>query len=660
MKNRYEELIKIINEANYHYHTLDNPQISDQEYDKYLRELYLLEEKNPELRDPNSPTSRAGGMILDDFEKVVHTVPMLSLSNVFNEDEIISFDNRIKKSGIYNPFYICELKIDGLSFSIHYEKGKLVKAATRGDGEVGEDITNNVKTIKTVPLQLNEAIDIEVRGEIYMSKKTFEDLNVEREKEGIPLFQNPRNAAAGSVRQLDSKMASKRKLDCWIYHLPNAREYGIKTQEEALSFLKKLGFKVNDKNLLAKDIDEVIIFIAKATELRKTLEYEIDGVVIKLNNLSDQESLGFTARTPKWATSYKFPAQDSYTKLIDIIFTVGRTGQITPNAVLEPVLVQGSTIRRATLHNENFILEKGLKIGDIVSVRKAADVIPEVGSVLIERRNGKEKDFVMIDACPICQTKLIKKEGQVDHYCPNINCEGRKIEGLIHFASRNAMNIEGLGERIVEDFFNLNYLRSFSDIYDIAKYREELVELEGFGTKSIDKLLASIEKSKENSLEKLIFALGIENIGEKTAKVLAKEYKSLDNLMTSKLEDLIRINDIGETIAKSLVDYFTNVEVISVIEKLRLRGLNFNYLGKENSDAIFEGKTFVVTGSLENYSRDEIEELIENLGGKTSSAVSKKTSVVIAGKEAGSKLEKAKELGTELWSEEDFQTKINK
>ncbi len=658
MKKRYDELVKIINQANYDYHTLDNPKISDQEYDKYLRELYLLEENHPELRDPNSPTSRAGGKILDGFEKVVHQIPMLSLANVFNEEEIRAFDNKIKKAGITDPNYVCELKIDGLSFSLHYEKGKLTRAATRGDGEIGEDITANVMTIKTVPLVLKEAVDIEVRGEIYMSKKTFEELNKEREKSGAQLFQNPRNAAAGSVRQLDSKITSKRKLDCWIYHLPNAKEYGITTQDESLDYLRSLGFKVNNKEKLAKTIDEVLDYVEEATAKRHNLEYDIDGVVIKLNSIKDQEKLGFTARTPKWATSYKFPAEDSYTKLIDIIFTVGRTGQITPNAVLEPVLVQGSTIRRATLHNENFILEKGLKIGDIVSVRKAADVIPEVGGVLTQRRDGSEKDFVMIDKCPICSSTLEKKAGQVDHYCLNPYCDGRKIEGLIHFVSRQAMNIDGLGERIVEDFFNMGFIKDFSSIYAIADHREELVELEGFGTKSIDKLIESVESSKENSLEKLIFALGIENVGEKTAKVLAKEYKTLDKLMQATSDDLIKISDIGGIIASSISNYFARNEVKEEIEKLRALGINFNYLGKENTNDLFSGKTFVVTGSLSNYSRDEIHQLIEDLGGKTSSSVSKKTSVLVAGLEAGSKLEKAKELGIEIWSEEEFLNKI--
>lgn len=658
MQDRYNELIKIINEANYNYHTLDNPTITDQEYDKYLRELYLLEEQYPELRRDDSPTTRAGGLILDGFKKVEHQIPMLSLSNIFNESELLNFDSRVKKQ-VSDVEYVCELKIDGLSFSLVYEKGKLLRAATRGDGTTGEDITHNVKTIKTVPLQLNEEIDIEVRGEIYMPKKVFEELNNERKENNESLFQNPRNAAAGSVRQLDSSIASKRKLDCWIYQLVKPETYALKTHYESLDFMKKLGFKINDNTVLVKTTDELMEYINWATDKRDDFEYDIDGIVIKVNDLSSQEELGFTARTPKWASSYKLPVQEAYTKLTDIIFTVGRTGQITPNAVLEPVLVQGSTIRRATLHNEEFILEKSLKIGDIVSIHKAADVIPEVGRVLLERRDGSEKDFVMIKNCPICNTELIKKEEQVDHFCPNTSCEGRKIESLIHFSSRNAMNIEGLGERVIEDFFNLGFMKNFSDIYKLELYREDLIQLEGFGDKSINKLLNAIESSKNQSLEKLIFALGIINVGEKTARILAKEFKNLDSLMKANKENLLRLNDIGEIIAESITEYFNDDINKTEIENLRKLELNFKYLGQVSESSIFEAKTFVVTGKLENYSRDEIHNLIEINGGKTSSTVSKNTSILIAGKSAGSKLEKAKELGTEIWTEKDFIKKIN-
>lgn len=654
MEDRYLELIKIINEADYNYHTLDNPTITDQEYDSYLRELYEIEEKNPDIVRDDSPSQRAGGKVLSEFNKITHKIPMLSLSNVFNEEEIGLFDSRIRKEGII-PKYVCELKIDGLSVSLRYEKGKLVSAATRGDGITGEDITNNVKTIKTIPLMLNKEIDIEVRGEIYISKKMFNEVNKTRREKGLEEFQNCRNLAAGSIRQLDSSVAASRKLDSWIYHLPNPSDYGIKTHYDALMFMRNLGFKVNPNNKLVNNIDELLDFIDTKSRERDNLPYDIDGIVIKLNNISDQKIMGFTAKYPKWATAYKFPAKVVLTKLKDIIFTVGRTGQITPNAVLDPVLVQGSTIRRATLHNEDYVKEKDLKIGDTVSVRKAGDVIPEVIESIKERRSGNEKNFVMITNCPICGSKLIKKEGQVDYYCTNLKCDARNIEKLIHFVDRHAMNITGLGECIIEDFYNMGFIRNIVDIYNLKEHREDLIELEGFGNKSVDNLLSAIEKSKENSLEKLIFALGIEQVGEKTAKALAKRFESLDSFMSASFEDLISISDIGEIIAKSIIDYFANEKNKKIIDELKSIGVNTLYLGEtfEKKDAFF-GKTFVVTGTLVHYTRDEIKEKIENFGGKTSDSVSRKTSVVIVGDNPGSKYEKAVRLGIPIWDEEQL------
>lgn len=659
MQERYIELIKIINEADYNYHTLDKPTITDQEYDKYLRELYRIEEENPELIRDDSPSKRAGGQVLDEFEKVKHKIPMMSLSNVFNESEIVAFDSRIKKEGI-NPSYVCELKIDGLSVSLRYEKGKLITAATRGDGTVGEDITNNVKTIKTVPLTLNKEIDIEVRGEIYMSKKVFNDLNEIRKAEGKEIFQNPRNAAAGSIRQLDSKIAALRKLDCFIYHLPNPLDYGITSHSEALVFMKDLGFKTNPNNRLVHDVNGILQFIDEKTVEREDLPYDIDGVVIKVNSILEQQQLGFTAKYPKWATAYKFPATEVLTKLTDIIFTVGRTGQITPNAVLEPVIVQGSTIRRATLHNEDYVKEKDLKIGDIVAIRKAGDVIPEVVKPIIERRTGKEKEFEMIKNCPICNSQLIKKEGQVDYYCSNDNCDRRHIEGIIHFVSRKAMNIDGLGEKIVEDFYNMHFINSIVDIYNLSKYREDLIELEGYGDKSVDNLLEAIEISKSNSLERLIFGLGIPHVGEKTAKILATRYKTLDKLMEASLEELTSINDIGEIIARSIKEYFSIEYNCNIIKKLIELQLNTTYLGQTvELDENFANKTFVITGTLSTMSRDEAKEKIELLGGKTSSSVSKKTSAVIVGDAPGSKYDKARELNVEIWDEDKFLLMLN-
>ena len=658
IKKRVEELTNILNDANYKYYVLDEPTITDQEYDKYLRELEELEQKYKEFARDDSPTKRVGGEVLDSFKKVTHKIPMMSLSDVFSESEVVNFDERIKKEGI-RPQYVCELKIDGLSVSLLYEHGKLVRAATRGDGVVGEDITHNVKTIKSVPLTLNEDIDIEVRGEIYMSKKSLEKVNLERIKNGEKPLQNARNGAAGSIRQLDSKVAAKRGLDVWIYHLPNPLDYGIHTHYEALEFMKKLGFKTNPNNRLVNNINEVLEFISEKNAERKSLPYDIDGIVIKVNNIDQQQELGFTAKYPKWATAYKFPAEEVLTRLNDIIFTVGRTGQITPNAVLDPVIVMGSTIARATLHNENYIKEKDLRIGDIVSIRKAGDVIPEVVEVKKERRTGNEKNFEMIHNCPICGTTLVKKEGQVDYFCLNEHCPTRKIECLIHFAERDAMNIDGLGEKIMEDFFNFSFIRTIPDIYLLQTHREDLTRLEGYGEKSVTKLLEAIEKSKSNSLEKLLFGLGIPHVGSKTAKIIASHYHNIDNIIKATLEDLSSINDIGEIIAKSIVDYFQKEDNKIIIERLKQYGINMNYLGQKIiKDETFYGKTFVLTGTMTEYKRDEAKNLIENYGGKTSSSVSKKTDVVIAGAEPGSKHDKAVELGITIWSEEDFKKNI--
>lgn len=658
MKERMDELIEIINEADYNYHTLDNPTITDQEYDKYLRELIEIEENHPTWVREDSPTQHAGGKIIEGFEKVTHKIPMMSLSDVFSESEVIAFDERIQKDG-FHPEYVCELKIDGLSVSLLYEKGKLVRAATRGDGTIGEDITHNAKTIKVIPLKLKEEVDIEVRGEIFMNKKTLEKLNEERKKNGQPLLQNCRNAAAGSIRQLDSKIAAQRKLDNFIYHLPNPLDYGIHTHSEALEYMKKLGFKINPNNRVVKNINEVLEFIEEKGKERDSLAYDIDGIVIKVNNIDDQQRLGSTAKYPKWATAYKFPAKEVLTKLTDIIFTVGRTGQITPNAVLEPVIVAGSTISRATLHNEDYVKEKDLKIGDIVSIRKAGDVIPEVVEVKKERRTGKEKEFVMITNCPMCNTPLVKKEGQVDYYCPNKKCPARNIESLIHFVSRDAMNIDGLGDRIMEDFYNFHFIATIPDIYALKEHEKDLTRLEGYGEKSVTNLLNAIEESKNNSLEKLIFGLGIPHVGAKTAKLLAQKYKTLQKLMEQTEEELTKVPDIGGIIAKSVVDYFNDPHHKAIVEELMDLGINTIYLGQEIvENEEFSGKSFVLTGSLTIFTREEAKEKIESLGGKTVDSVSKKTSVVIVGEKPGSKYDKALKLGIPIWTEEEFKDKL--
>lgn len=658
MKERMEELIEIINEADYNYHTLDNPTITDQEYDKYLRELFEIEAAHPDWVRDDSPTQHAGGKIIEGFNKVTHKIPMMSLSDVFSESEVIAFDERIRKEGI-TPEYMCELKIDGLSVSLLYEDGKLVRAATRGDGTTGEDITHNAKTIKVIPLKLKEKVNIEVRGEIFMNKETLVKLNEERKKHNQPLLQNCRNAAAGSIRQLDSKVAAARKLDNFIYHLPNPLDYNLHTHAEAIDYMTRLGFKTNPNNRLVKNISEVIKYIEEKAKQRPTLPYDIDGIVIKVNSIEQQQKLGYTAKYPKWATAYKFPAEEVLTKLTDIIFTVGRTGQITPNAVLEPVIVAGSTISRATLHNEDYVKEKDLKIGDIVSIRKAGDVIPEVVEVKKERRTGKEKDFEMITTCPMCNTNLVKKEGQVDYYCPNKKCPARSIESLIHFASRDAMNIDGLGDRIMEDFYNFHFIGTIADIYSLKNHEQDLTRLEGYGDKSVTNLLNAIEDSKKNSLERLLFGLGIPHVGAKTAQILARKYKELDNLMVATEEELTTIPDIGEIIAKSVIEYFNDNHHRSVVEELKEIGLNTKYLGQEvEENSEFNGKTFVLTGSLQLFTREEAEEKIEQLGGKASSSVSKKTSAVIVGSNPGSKYEKAKELGIPIWTEEEFKEKL--
>ena len=660
IKKRINELIEIIEKANKEYYLEDNPSLTDQEYDRYMAELISLEGRYPELKREDSPTSHVGTKIQDKFNKVTHKISMLSLGNVFNEDEVRAFDERIRKED--DPKYVCELKIDGLAISLTYEKGVLVRGATRGDGVVGEDITENIRTIKSIPLVLDREIDIEVRGEVYLSKASFEKINKEREEKGEPLFQNCRNAAAGSVRNLDANVTKKRDLDCLIYHLPNPLDYGIKTHYEALAFMKELGFNTNYKaNRLVNNIDEVLDYIKEWTEKRSSLPYDIDGIVIKVNDINMQNRLGFTAKVPKWATAYKFPAEEVVTKLIDIIFTVGRTGKITPNAVLEPVRVAGSTISRATLHNEDNVICKDIRPKDYVVIRKAGDVIPEVVRSLKERRTGNEISFTMIEKCPICGTKIIRKEEEADYYCPNNECPARKIENIIHFVSRDAMNIDGMGESVVEELYNEGYIKSIIDIYEFDKYKEELIELDGYGKKKIDNLKKAIEDSKNNSLEKLLFGLGIRNVGSKTAKILARRFKTLDNLANASLEELTIIPDIGDIIAKSIVDYFSNEENKKIINKLKELNINMEYINTSNTieKDEFKGKTFVLTGTLVSITRDRASELIENLGGKVSSSVSSKTSVVVVGDNPGSKYDKARSLGITIWQEEEFLDKVN-
>ena len=656
MKERYDELIKLIEKANYDYYTLDNPTVTDREYDNWMSELLDIEERHPEIKRKDSPSEKIGGEVINEFKKVEHKIGMFSISDVFNESEIVAFDERIRKE-FPNPSYVCELKIDGLAVSLQYEKGILKRAATRGNGLVGEDITHNVKTIGTIPLRLNKPVDIEVRGEIYMPLKAFNELNEKRLKNGEPIFQNPRNAAAGSIRQLDSSVAKSRKLDAFLYHVP---ETDKKTHYESLMELKELGFVVNPHIRLVKNIDEILDYINEWTAKRGELPYDIDGIVIKVNDIHMQRELGFTAKYPRWVIAYKFPAEDVKTRLTDIVCTVGRTGQITPNAIFDPVKVMGSTIRRATLHNGDYIKEKNLKIGDNIFVHKAGDVIPEVVGPCLEDRTGNEREFVMPDKCPICGTSLVLTESGIDLKCPNDLCPARNIESLIHFCDRKAMNIEGLGERIIEDFYNMKFITSIIDIYNIKNRKEELIELEGFGDKSVNKLLDNIEKSKENSLEKLLFAIGISGIGEKNAKILAKKFMNIDNLMNASLEDLTNISDVGPILANSIYNFFRDEDNIKLINDLKDIGMNMNYLGaqiKENEELL--NKRIVVTGTLKKYTRDEIQNLIELNGGLWSTSVTKKTYAVIVGENPGSKYDKAKELNIPIWTEEDFDRVIN-
>ncbi len=657
-QERIDDLINKINHASYEYYILDNPTLTDQEYDDYYKELLSLEEKYPELKRADSPTNRVGGDAVDKFDKVTHAHPMLSFDDIFNEDEIRAFDERIKKS-VSNPTYSLEPKMDGLSGSLLYEKGVLVRGATRGDGIVGEDITTNIKTIKSIPLRLTEPIDIEVRGEIYMSKEAFLKANEDRRNNNENEFANPRNAAAGSVRQLDSKITAKRNLDFMAYFIPNPEDYGIKTQSESLAYLRKLGFVTNYKlNGHAKNVEEILKYIEDLGQKRPDLPYNIDGVVLKVDDLNDEKVLGFTSRVPRWGIAYKFPAEEVLTVLREIKFTVGRTGKITPNAIFHPVHVDGSLVSKATLHNYDYCIEKDIRVGDVISIRKAGDVIPEVVEVKLDRRTDDVKDFVMIDRCPMCDTPLIRKDA--NHFCPNEHCPARKIEGLVHFVSRPAMNIDGLGDAIIEDFYNMGIIKRIEDIYNLKNKREDIIELEGFGNKSVDNLINSIEVSKSNSVERLLFAIGIPGIGAKTAKVLAKKYLNLDNLMKASLEELTNIKDIGDILANSIVSYFAEPKNQELINNLKELGINMEYKGEKTiNNPLISNKKFVITGTISFMGRNEIKELLEKYDGITVDSVSKKTDVVIVGEAPGSKYDKALQLGIEIWNEEKFKEIID-
>ncbi len=656
---RIKELTKLLEKYSYEYYVLNNSLVTDQEFDALLHELIRLEEQYPEYAFENSPTKRVGSTVLDKFKKITHDVPMMSLSNAFNEDNLRSFDEKIVKE-VGNVEYYVELKIDGLAGSVKYENGQLVLGASRGNGLVGEDITQNVKTIKSVPLKIDYLKNLEVRGEIFMSKKAFEEANNERLENNLNVFKNPRNAASGSIRQLDSNVAAKRNLDMFIYSIIQPENHQIRKHSDALLFAKNLGFHINPLSKSCKNIDEVIEYIDFYTTKRHSLEYEIDGIVIKVNDLALYDQIGYTAKSPKWAIAYKFPAEEVITKINKITFQVGRTGQITPVANLAPVSVQGSLVSRATLHNEDYLIDKDIRENDYVVIKKAGDIIPEVVRVLFERREKNSVPFSMISTCPVCESSLIRKTGEAGHYCVNPLCDAKKIESLIHFASRKAMYIEGLGERIIEQFYNDGFLNSIKDIYLLKNHREELITKEGFGVKSIDKLLENIEKSKSRNLDKLIFGLGIRHVGEKVSKVIASNYPSLDLLGKLVYDDLTNIDEIGDVIAKSLIDYFIDEKKFSLLRELKALGLNTKYTSNIKKKAEFINKTFVLTGKLELYTRNEAKALIESLGGKVASSVSKKTAYVIAGSDAGSKLAKAQKLGVKVLTEQEFKDLLDR
>ncbi|MDD2492450.1 MAG: NAD-dependent DNA ligase LigA [Bacilli bacterium] len=652
VKERIAKLVKDLNKYSEEYYINDNPSISDVEYDSLLRELEMLETKYPEFVLPNSPTKRVGDNIKETkLAKVIYEKPMLSLANAFNEQEVREFDNRIVKEG-FTPSYICELKIDGIASNAQYKKGLFMKGATRGNGYIGEDITANMKTIKSLPQTLKQNLDIEVRGEVYMSKDVFNRLNYERQVAGEEPFKNPRNAAGGSLRQLDSSITVQRQLDIFNYTVVDGYKYGMKSQSEALLFLQELGFSINPNYQYCHNIDEVIAYLNQWKEERKKLNYETDGVVIKVNDFAMQEEIGYTVKSPKWAIAYKFPAEEVETKLLDIIFTIGRTGNITPNAVLEPVMIAGSLVQRATLNNEDFVIERDIRIGDYVVVRKAGEIIPEVVKVNCNRRMPNLLPFKMIDKCPICHQELVREEDEAVHYCRNEKCEGRIIASLIYFASRTTMNIEGLGEKLIEDLYNRGYIKKITDIYRLEEHYDDLIKIEGLGEKSVTALLTAIADSKNNSLDKVITALGIRFVGGKVAKVLATNFASLTELMTADYHQLVTIKDIGPAIANSIVQYFSSNS--DLIHELQSLGINPTVSKKQIENLIFAGMSIVLTGKLESLTRDEASKIIEDLGGIPTSSVSKKTAFVIAGSDAGSKKEKAVSLGIKIISEEEF------
>lgn len=660
VKKRVEKLHDLLNQYSYEYYVQDNPSVPDSEYDKLLHELIEIEEKYPEFKSTDSPTVRVGGEAQSSFEKVNHDTPMLSLGNAFNEEDLRKFDQRIRDS-IGKVEYMCELKIDGLAVSLKYENGRFVQGLTRGDGTTGEDITENLRTIHAIPLKIKEPLNFEVRGEAYMPRRSFIHLNNEKEQNGEQPFANPRNAAAGSLRQLDSKLAAKRKLSVFLYSVNDLTEFNATTQSEALEELDQLGFKTNQERERVSDIEGVLNYIEKWTSKRGSLSYDIDGIVIKVNDLSQQEEMGYTQKSPRWAIAYKFPAEEVITKLLDIELSIGRTGVVTPTAILEPVKVAGTTVSRASLHNEDLIHERDIRIGDSVVIKKAGDIIPEVVKSILDRRPNESEIYHMPTHCPSCGHELVRIEGEVALRCINPKCQAQLIEGLIHFVSRQAMNIDGLGTKIIHQLYENQLIKDVADIFYLKE--EDLLPLERMGKKKVDNLLLAIEKSKEQSLEHLLFGLGIRHLGVKASQVLAERYETMDQLFKVTESELIEIQDIGDKLAQSVVTHLENSDIRSLIEKLSNKNVNMSYKGIKTTEIEghpdFSGKTIVLTGKLEQMTRNEASEWLKMQGAKVTNSVTKSTDIVIAGADAGSKLAKAEKYGTEIWTEAAFIEKQN-
>ena len=660
IQNRVNELHDLLNQYSYEYYIKDNPSVPDSEYDKLLRELIDIENAHPELKTDDSPTVRVGGEAQSSFEKVNHETPMLSLGNAFNEEELRRFDERIREH-IGKVEYMCELKIDGLAVSLKYEDGRFVQGLTRGDGTTGEDITENLRTIHAIPLKIKEPLNVEVRGEAYMPRRSFMRLNDEREKNEEQPFANPRNAAAGSLRQLDPKLAAKRKLSVFLYSVNDFTDFNATTQSDALDELDRLGFKTNHERARVEDIEGVLEYIKKWTKQREQLSYDIDGIVIKVNDLDQQDEMGFTQKSPRWAIAYKFPAEEVVTELKDIELSIGRTGVVTPTAILEPIRVAGTTVSRASLHNEDLIKERDIRIGDSVIVKKAGDIIPEVVRSIIDRRPNDAKPYRMPTHCPSCGHELVRIEGEVALRCINPKCQAQLVEGLIHFVSRQAMNIDGLGNKIIQQLYHHQLIKDVGDIFYLTK--EDLLPLERMGTKKVENLLSAIEHAKQNSLEHLLFGLGIRHLGAKASQILAEKFETMDRLLKVTEEELVAIHDIGDKLAQSVVTYLDNEDIKALIEKLKDKNVNMIYKGVKSSEIEghpeFQNKTIVLTGKLQQMTRKEATTWLEMQGAKVTSSVTKSTDLVIAGEDAGSKLSKAEQFGTEIWSESQFIEKQN-